>query len=340
LKEDHHDVFLFSIDPLLTKQDWLEKLNRFFAPIKSSRNLIAKYWSAQKQVRIFIKQTQPDLIHAHYLTNYGIVAALTNFHPLVATAWGSDIFEFPKQNVLNRALLKFVFRSSDAIISTSSTMKREMENYTSKEIQVIPFGINFSKYQHEKQPSNSFTIACFKRLGDVYGQDLLINAFAEANKRFPQLNLKLVLYGDGKLKSELQALVDRLSISQVVEFAGWVDPEVVPKRLAETQLCVYLSRRESFGVSLIEAMAAKVPLLVSKITAFEEVAGKDGTVFFCEPNSLESATAALCRAIGERANYSSMTEMAYAQAFKRFTLKQNISDQIALYQKTINKLKT
>jgi glycosyltransferase involved in cell wall biosynthesis len=333
LKQRGHAVALFSIDPLKMQQKWISQLDQIYAPKSNSKNLIIKYREALKSLNAIIHDFKPELLHAHYLTNYGLLAAASRFHPLVCTAWGSDVYEFPKQNSLNKFLLKWLFSKSDRLISTSLTMKKEMALYTKKEISVIPFGVNFSLYKTTNsvvKVPETLNIACFKRFGEVYGQDILLKAFAEARIKTKGIPLKLHFYGDGKMEDTLKVMVELLDLKEHVQFHGWISQTEIIEALHQTQLCVYFSRRESFGVSLVEAMAARVPLLVSKIEAFEEV-GKDG-VYYALPNDQASANAALINAHNERENWSTLTELAYEQAFKRFDLINNIQEQEKFYQ--------
>src|ERR1043166_4818826 len=48
----------------------------------------------KKAITVF----QPDIVHAHYASSYGFLAALSGFHPFVISAWGSDLMEFPLKN--------------------------------------------------------------------------------------------------------------------------------------------------------------------------------------------------------------------------------------------------
>ena len=58
------------------------------------------------KLKKIIKDWEPDLIHASYASGYGLTANLLNFHPLVLSAWGSDIFEFPRKSYIHRKLIE------------------------------------------------------------------------------------------------------------------------------------------------------------------------------------------------------------------------------------------
>lgn len=53
--------------------------------------------SAFVQVKMFIRKIKLGILHAHYVTDYGLIGALTNFHPLIVSVWGSDVLIAPKK---------------------------------------------------------------------------------------------------------------------------------------------------------------------------------------------------------------------------------------------------
>jgi len=333
-------VALFSINPLRS-EDWTTNLDTVYVPVKKGEILPLRYLSLYFELRKTIAGFKPDLVHAHYLTNYGFLAAIAAPSILISTAWGSDIFEFPKKSWLNKWVLKFIFKRSLRLISTSETMKMEMQNYTSKEIEVLPFGINFSQtLPHPNlKESEYYTIACFKRLEKVYGIDLLIKAFAEVQRLFPDKKFRLKLYGEGSQKAALSSLAHSEGVTKEVSFEGWLAPEKIYEALATTQLCVYLSVRESFGVALIEAMAAGCPLVVSDLPAFREVAGDKDNALFLDAYSQESAITKISYAMLHPEEMEKMRLAAYQSVKSRFELSHNIQGQVEIYKQVLSKNK-
>ena len=61
-----------------------------------------------------INDFKPDIVHAHYATSYGFLAAFSSFHPMIITGWGADIFDSPK-NYFIKKLLLFSLKRADAI---------------------------------------------------------------------------------------------------------------------------------------------------------------------------------------------------------------------------------
>src|SRR5688572_24406093 len=82
-----------------------------------------KYVSILKKI---IRHFKPDILHAHYASSYGLVGALSGFHPFVLSVWGSDIYDFPRRSKLHKRLIQHNLRKSDMIMSTSHIMKEEI----------------------------------------------------------------------------------------------------------------------------------------------------------------------------------------------------------------------
>ncbi|WP_211234822.1 glycosyltransferase [Glycomyces arizonensis] len=99
--------------------------------------------------------------------------------------------------------------------------------------------------------------------------DYLLRGFARCLADDPALTLTLA--GDGALRAELEALSAELGIEEAVDFLGAVEPADIPGLMAEHDLLVHTSRHETFGVVVVEAAAAGLPVLVTRCGGPEQV---------------------------------------------------------------------
>src|SRR5690606_17085143 len=154
---------------------------------RQERDIIStklKYLTLIKHAKKFVKEFQPDILHAHYATSYGMIGRLVGFKPFVLSVWGSDVYIFPRKNPLFRWVLKKNLASTDRVLSTSRTMALETSKYTKKEIDITPFGIDVDEFAYqEPNHSTEFSIGCLKYLEPIYGIKYLIEAFALFLKR-------------------------------------------------------------------------------------------------------------------------------------------------------------
>src|SRR5690606_15881029 len=103
--------------------------------MKESKDLSKTvYFKAIKQVKEIIKLLKPDILHAHYASSYGLIGALTGFHPYIISVWGADIYHFPNYSFIHKGIIKYNLQKADKILSTSKVMKEEIKKYTHKEI--------------------------------------------------------------------------------------------------------------------------------------------------------------------------------------------------------------
>ena len=55
------------------------------------------YLKAVKKVKQLVKELRPDIVHSHYVSSYGLIGALSGFHPYIISVWGADIYNFRKE---------------------------------------------------------------------------------------------------------------------------------------------------------------------------------------------------------------------------------------------------
>jgi glycosyltransferase involved in cell wall biosynthesis len=341
LRERGVSVAIVSLVPVRkTTGAWFKKLDAFYSvPFKSK--FLLQYPAAMRAIKKMIRTFDPDVIHSHYLTNHTFTAGFMRLHPHVSTAWGSDVYIFPKKNSLTRLMLRLNLKVSDRIISTSYAMAAELGLYTQKQVAVIPFGIDLKQFSYikEKRVNNNSTIriGCFKLLEEIYAPEILLQTFAKLKEKLPGTDLQLVIAGSGSLQRSCEQLANDLFISSHVEFRGWVQPENVPGLLSDMHLCVYLSRNESFGVSLLEAMACGVPLVVTRTPGFIEVSGIEECVSFVNFDDPDDAAEKIEEMINNPVLYEERRKAGRRRVEDDYDLDKNIQQQMTLYNQVTAK---
>lgn len=241
-----------------------------------------RYLRALPQLKALIAEFQPDIVHAHYATSYGLLGALSGFHPLVISVWGSDIFDFPRRSWLHRLLLHFNFRRADAIFSTSHVMAEETTRYTSKPIAVLPFGVDTEYFVPGSQRrifgANECVIGTVKNLETCYGIDDLLRAFAQIKQTYPLVPLKLLIVGGGSQLMPLKQLAATLGIAADTHFTGSVAHQDVAAYHQNLDIAVFPSRAESFGVAAVEAMSCAKPVIVTRVGGLLEVSDERSAI--------------------------------------------------------------
>ncbi len=231
-------------------------------------------------VKRLIKELRPDILHAHYATSYGFLGAKAGFHPFIISVWGSDILDFPKFYI-KKKLLQFILCKTDGITAAGKYLADATERFllNNRKVALTPFGINLETFRPPSKKQNaSIVIGATKNLEPVYGLENLIKAFAKPGHS----DLKLLLVGDGSLRSRFERLSAELKVKNRLTFAGRVSPMEIPAFLQQMDIVVNPSLRESFGVSVLEAQACEIPVIASNTGGLPEVM-RDGVTGFLVP---------------------------------------------------------
>lgn len=251
------------------------------------------YFLMVPEVRRLLRLIRPDIINVHYASGYGTTARLAKVRPYVLSVWGSDVYDFPGKSPFHKWLVRKNLVAADVVASTSHCMAERTRQIAPEieSIPVTPFGVDMQSYAGiEALPASNekLVIGTVKSMAYKYGIDTLIESFALLYERLQQSHpdlaekLSLRLVGDGPQLRELQQLAKDLNVSERTEFVGRVPHQEVPTQLEKLDIYVALSRldSESFGVAIIEAGAARRPVVVSDAGGLPEVTldGETGLV--------------------------------------------------------------
>lgn len=193
---------------------------------------------------------------------------------------------------------------ADKIASTSNCMAKQVKKLLdsdSIDIGITPFGVDIEKFSRKSgyKTKENIYIGNIKTLAPKYGISDLIKAVSILRSDLEREDLKdiadkikLFIYGDGNQKEELINLVQQYNLQKVVEFKGKIPNRDVPKALEELDIFCVTSIQESFGVSVVEAMAMELPVVATDVDGFKEVVDNGVTGIVVErKNSLEIAKA-------------------------------------------------
>lgn len=288
-----------------------------------------------------IRKFAPDIVHAHFASSYGLLGALSGFHPFIVSVWGSDIFDFPQRSFLYREIIKFNLKKADKILSTSKIMAIETRKFTNKEVEITPFGIDLKKFYKKSavETKNTFeinekdiVIGTIKLLELKYGVNFLIHAFAEIAHKYPEKPLKLFIVGDGSEMASLKDLSLSLRIAEKVVFSGMIAHNLVPDYLNLFDVFAALSIEESFGVAIVEAQACEIPVVVSDAGGLPEVV-EDGITGFVvkRKNAIEAAKALEKLVLNEELRIKMGTE-GRKRVEKLYNWDNNVEQMIEIYE--------
>ncbi len=309
-----------------------------FGKDKFGKNALTKidYLKLVPELKDAIVEFAPDILHAHYATSYGLLGVRTGFHPLIISVWGSDVFEFPQKSIVHRYIVKRNLRKADFVFSTSEVMKAEVVKLGRADVVVTPFGVDLSAYKRFEVPPlfdhETKVIGTIKTLEPHYGIGALIMAFDVVRKNYSG-KVKLVICGDGSEEQELKTLVKVMGMDNDVLFTGTIPQSDVPKYLNAFDVFANLSLRESFGVSILEAMACEVPVVLSDVDGPKEISrdGKFGSMI--SGSDPGAAAQAMLKLLNEPEFAREQVAKAYEHVRLNYDWDKNLDYIVAQYKK-------
>lgn len=177
-------------------------------------------------------------------------------------------------------LKKKVYGRARVCIAASTAIKKYFQEIGCKNIEVIPSGIDLNKFKIQNSKSkireklgirDEFVIMTVARLEKVKGIQYLIEAFYILNSKLQVPNSKLIIIGDGSQRNNLVNLVKKLSLEDRVIFLGEVSNPKIPETLAAADCFVLPSLKEGFGIAILEAMAAGLPVIATNVGGIPDI---------------------------------------------------------------------
>lgn len=278
------------------------------------------------ELRRIVDEIDPDVIHAGPIPLVSFTAALAGVRPLVSMSWGSDLLLDTVDNPWARLRARFALRRTDVMIGDCAAVRdRAVElGFPAEQVVLFPWGVDLGAFSPRQgsfgiEPSgweeDGFILLSLRAWEPLYGVDMLVRAFARAAVQEPAL--RLVLLGGGSQESLIRGTIHEAHMEEKVFLGGQVSNQKLVQYYRAADLYLSASHSDGSSVSLMEALACGLPVLVSDIPGNAEwiTPGEQGWLF---PDGDEAALAqTMLRAYNERSRLPTMRRAARILAEKR-----------------------
>lgn len=306
--------------------------------------------SAVDQIRRYLQDFQPAILHTHlvHADTYGVLA--TRFLPaikVISSRHNDDPF---RSHLAIRAASYLLWRSIQGGIAISDHMRRfviEVEGAPEEMIRTVRYGIEPQIPTATETEAARATLraelgleadatligmAC--RLTEQKGITYALQAFAQIKEE--TRNTFLVIAGNGPLRDELEEQARRYGLIKRVIFLGWRDD--VPQLLRGLDLFLMPSLWEGFGLVLLEAMQARLPVIASAVSAIPEVVVDGETGLLIPPRDVDALLAALRQLLADEPLRAHMGTRAVERVQTAFAAERMTEETLVVYRQHVPRL--
>ena len=288
-----------------------------------------------------ISDYEPDILHAHYASSYGVLASLSRFRPFVLSVWGSDILDFPNRNFLNKWLINKVINSANSICSTSEVMiKCIREEYNISDVDLIPFGVDIDVFSPIQNLQKNFIVGTIKSVEKHNGIDCFLDAAKIIVYDYKNDKIQFLIVGKGSLLKKMKQKTVDLDLQKYVKFEGHVSQDNIVEHHRKLSLFIAVSTRESFGVAVLEAAACGVPSITSNVGGLPEVNKHEHTGLIIKPNDPGKLAESIIRLYEDNNYRYQLSENARSWVVNNFDWDENLNKMINVYKKVYDKKKS
>jgi glycosyltransferase involved in cell wall biosynthesis len=296
-------------------------------------------------VREFIKKSRVDIIHCHgYKSNfYGLLASrgqvpsVTTNHNWLTAHWKLKIYCF-----LDSLWIRFF----DRIVAVSNEVKEGMLKYKipGEKIRVIDNGISLERFEKNAETRKMKTLLGFEEKTRVIGTvgSLVIEKghiyLLEAARQILDVvkDLKFLIIGGGPLRKALEEKSEELGIKKDVIFMG--QRKDIPELLTAMDIFVLPSIKEGLPVALLEAMAAKRPIVATRVGAIPRVIGNKDIGILIEPKNINELRDAIMNLINDPRRRDLLAREGFSRVCMDFSSDEMGKHYLKLYKEITNSI--
>jgi glycosyltransferase involved in cell wall biosynthesis len=280
-----------------------------------------------------VKLERPDLVHTHLVHGdvYGAAAASSLRLPYVSTRHNDDRYLLGPFRFVDRAIA----RPARRLIAISDALRRFLEQagHAPAKLVTIHYGLDAAPAAPSQLtpeaagiPEGSPLLLAVGRLIAQKDHPTLLHAFVRVRDRHPEA--RLAILGSGPLEEATRALVRELALDDAVVLPGRQEPR---DWLARADVFVHTSRWEGFGIVLLEAMLASLPIVATSVSAVPEVVVDGETGLLVGAGAVEALAAALDDLLADPGRAQRLGSAGLERARSDFSIARMAERTVAVY---------
>jgi glycosyltransferase involved in cell wall biosynthesis/peptidoglycan/xylan/chitin deacetylase (PgdA/CDA1 family) len=285
----------------------------------------------------YLRRHRIEVVHTHnhLVHHYGAVAGrLAGCPAIINTLHGSATLTM---NAWAKALFWTSSRLGHKVVSVCRQVHdvfRAAYRLPCGHYAVVNNGVDMPAATNVGHCSRStpMTFGNVARFDPVKDHDTLLRAFAVVRKQRPYARLRLL--GDGELLPDMKQLAEQLSIADNVEFEGF-SPDA-SSFLKKIDVYVIASRNEGLPLTLLEAMAAGIPVVSTAVGGVPEIIGDAGCGWLCRPSDINDLATTMVKAL-DRPDLNLVGARGRQAVERHYSVERMACDYESLYESVLNR---
>jgi glycosyltransferase involved in cell wall biosynthesis len=293
---------------------------------------------ARFHYRKMLRENDYDLAHAFFGFPTGWLCYRTaNKLPYIISLRGSDVpGKHPRLKLDYKILgimFKAIWRRAAALVACSEGLKnRALQFLPSVSIDVVPNGVELDRF-HPDEISRSgelLNLLTVGRLSATKRVEMLIGAVQILHNSGRKV--RFIIVGGGTITEELTQTVLERNLSDVIEVAGRIGSEKMPKLYRQNDIFISASMQEGMSNAMLEAMASGLPIITTRCEGVEELIADNGIVV--EEANPEAIAEAIENLANDSQAYEQMSLAARKQA-EKFSWESVAKEYLNLYDRVL-----
>lgn len=281
-----------------------------------------------------VRAERPDLLHTHlvHADVYGSIAARATRTPFLSTRHNDDRYLLGPFRYVDRAFA----RNARALIAISDAVREFLARagHDRSKLTTIHYGLDELPAAPSRPTPEEAGITAGAPLALAVGRLIpqkdhatLLAAFARVRAERP--DARLAILGSGPLESDLRNLATRLGIGDAVALPGRTE---IRDWLGRADAFAHSSRWEGFGIVLLEAMLAGLPIVATRVSAVPEIVVEGETGFLVEAGDAKGLARGLGRLLADRELARRLGSAGERRARSEFSVERMIEQTLAVYR--------
>jgi len=331
LAQRGHDVFaaLSPASPVRAMLSSLRPQNIVELPMRNSLNLA----TAIKLSRL-VRAQEVEIVHAHVARDYPLAALATGRSNARLVLTRHVLFAL---NRIHRLTLRRTLR----VIAVSQAVAESLYSqgvFDRQKVVTIHNGIDFAKFENvgvRRADPQRLRVGAAGHLAPIKGHEDFVRAAALIVQKHS--DIEFVIAGEDKSPSRenrfaLEKLIQELRLDENVSLVGWVDD--MPKFLSTLDLFVSAARVEPFGLAIVEAMAAGVPVLATASAGAREIIDDQTSGRLVPIADIASLASGIDALLNDESERRRLAHNARAVAREQFSLEGMVARTEEVYEAT------